>query len=232
MDGSRFDHATKLFASTSRRSLLKAGLGSAVGLALSGIGQRGSGAAQSLRVAGEICRKHGDCATHVCGPKDRTGRSRCGCALDSDCPVPSGSGICATTTCVSGACITQYNVGIPCDDGDACTTNDVCLSNGSCAGTPVVCIPLGNCYDAGVCDSQTGICSDPVKPDGVPCDDGNPNSTGETCQSGICTCTPIGTDCGSRVCGSSITNCGQPVSCGECLISETCDEQNGVCLPN
>src|SRR5690606_1659393 len=35
-------------------------------------------------------------------------------------------------------------------------------------------------------DPATGLCSDPEKPDGSPCDDGVACSTGDTCQAGAC----------------------------------------------
>ncbi|MBZ5640114.1 MAG: hypothetical protein LAO51_15315 [Acidobacteriia bacterium] len=51
-----------------------------------------------------------------------------------------------------------------------------------CAG--VVCTALDQCHDTGVCDPATGICSDPLKPSGAACDDGDACTAGETCDSG------------------------------------------------
>ena len=57
MDGRRFDSLTKTIAGTSRRSLLKAGIGAVVGGALGVVGLGETEAARSLRAAGVICRK-------------------------------------------------------------------------------------------------------------------------------------------------------------------------------
>jgi len=51
----------------------------------------------------------------------------------------------------------------------------------------VVCVPLDDCHPAGVCDTGTGICSNPVATDGTMCSDGNPCTTGEACATGVCT---------------------------------------------
>jgi hypothetical protein len=74
-----------------------------------------------------------------------------------------------------------------CDDGDACTLVDTCY-NGSCLGSnPVVCAPLDQCHQAGVCDPSSGVCSNPSKPDGTSCDDGNACTAGDVCSGGVCT---------------------------------------------
>jgi hypothetical protein len=69
--------------------------------------------------------------------------------------------------------------GYPCDDGNACTFNDFCQGEVCQAGSPVACTALDECHSAGVCDPNTGQCSNPVKPDTTPCSLG-------TCQGGIC----------------------------------------------
>jgi hypothetical protein len=54
-----------------------------------------------------------------------------------------------------------------------------------CAG--VVCTPSDQCHDAGVCDTQTGICSNPAKTNGASCNDGSSCTQVDTCQGGACT---------------------------------------------
>src|SRR5207244_4960594 len=77
--------------------------------------------------------------------------------------------------------------GTACDDGDACTQTDTCES-GVCTGSnPVVCLPSDQCHDAGTCDPATGACSDPAKDDGAACNDANPCTQTDTCESGLCT---------------------------------------------
>jgi hypothetical protein len=76
--------------------------------------------------------------------------------------------------------------GTACDDGDACTTGDTCHAGVCTAGAAKVCTALDQCQDAGTCDPQTGICSNPAKPNGTACDDGDACTTGDTCRDGTC----------------------------------------------
>jgi hypothetical protein len=104
--------------------------------------------------------------------------------------------------------------GTACNDGDACTQSDACQS-GLCMGTtPVVCAPLDQCHDAGVCDTSTGVCSTPVKPNGTACNDGNACTAGDACQSGVCTTTPV--------------TC---VALDQCHLPGTCDPLTGCSNP-
>ncbi len=69
--------------------------------------------------------------------------------------------------------------GSACDDGNACTTTDMCQS-GSCTGSGlVVCTASDACHAEGTCDPRTGVCSNPAREDGTLCPDG-------TCQAGAC----------------------------------------------
>jgi hypothetical protein len=86
---------------------------------------------------------------------------------------------------------------IACDDGNACTKNDVCAS-GTCVGTAYACAP-SSCQASSACDGAGG-CTAVNKSVGSSCpDDGNP-CTMDVCDgSGACTHTsaPDGTGCGS-----------------------------------
>ena len=76
--------------------------------------------------------------------------------------------------------------GITCNDGNACTRTDACQS-GLCVGTnPVFCKARGQCHLWGVCDPANGVCSDPVKPDGTICTDGNLCTQNDSFQTGVC----------------------------------------------
>lgn len=73
----------------------------------------------------------------------------------------TGSGMYQVTATTFGIdCTDPLNTGQPCDDANACTTNDVCGA-GQCAGSPVA--------------------------NGLPCDDGDLCTHTDTCQSGSCT---------------------------------------------
>jgi hypothetical protein len=103
--------------------------------------------------------------------------------------------------------------GMPCNDGNACTSNDTC-QGGMCVGSnPVVCTPLDSCHDPGTCNPSTGMCSTPAKADGSACSDGNACTQTDTCQSGACS-------------GSN------PVACmasDQCHDPGTCNPSNGQC---
>ncbi|MBI2341534.1 MAG: hypothetical protein HYU98_02220, partial [Deltaproteobacteria bacterium] len=76
--------------------------------------------------------------------------------------------------------------GTACDDNNKCTQTDVCLA-GQCAGSnQVKCSALGQCYDAGICDKSTGLCSNPAKADGTSCSDSSECTSGEVCVGGSC----------------------------------------------
>src|SRR5438045_2914502 len=59
--------------------------------------------------------------------------------------------------------------GFPCNDGNACTLNDTCQNSICMSGTPISCPPVDQCHDAGTCDANTGVCTNPAKPNGTPC---------------------------------------------------------------
>ncbi|HXU00884.1 MAG TPA: discoidin domain-containing protein, partial [Polyangia bacterium] len=50
----------------------------------------------------------------------------------------------------------------------------------------VTCSASDQCHVAGVCDANTGVCSNPNKTNGSTCNDSNACTTGETCQNGTC----------------------------------------------
>src|SRR5207244_12546763 len=76
--------------------------------------------------------------------------------------------------------------GATCDDGNPCTRTDPCPA-GACVGTnPVVCTASDQCHAAGTCKPATGTCSNPTRPDGSGCNDGNGCTQTDTCQAGAC----------------------------------------------
>ena len=75
----------------------------------------------------------------------------------------------------------------PCDDGNACTQTDSCVT-GMCVGSnPVQCSAIDQCHVPGVCDPGTGACSNPQAANGTSCDDGNACTQVDVCQTGVCT---------------------------------------------
>ena len=133
----------------------------------------------------------------VAGRPSATGAATCaigtpGCCTGAqDCDdgnVCNGAETCdvGSGTCSSGTPAADNTI---CDDANACTQTDRCQA-GACVGTnPVICSASDQCHAPGVCDPQSGQCSNPTQPDGTTCNDGN-----------ACTRTEIGrASCRERV---------------------------------
>src|SRR5882724_7592764 len=103
--------------------------------------------------------------------------------------------------------------GTVCDDGNACTISDTCVTGVCTAGVPKVCTALDQCHVAGVCTPGTGACSSPAKADGVACDDGNGCTLADTCRTGVCA-------------GGAAKTC---TASGPCHVAGTCVAATGQC---
>jgi hypothetical protein len=153
------------------------------------------------------CTSNDQCTAGVCAGKAIT------CPSPDDCHV---AGACSPTK----GCPTTYSVlddGTPCDDHDACTTDETCIA-GVCTGTPFVNCDETTCRAAGSCDPRTGKCLGTPKADGVSCDDGDPTTIEDKCLGGECVGTfsecggkADGTTCSAGVCKAGA--CG-PKGCG------------------
>ncbi|MCC6790727.1 MAG: hypothetical protein IT336_03525 [Thermomicrobiales bacterium] len=136
MDGSRFDELIRrLGTARSRRSALRLLAGSAAAGAASILG-RGGAEAAAKRGLGDICRKHADCSSSLCGSRDASGRQRCQCRVEEDCPAPPA---CYEAVCQSGACGTVATVDFQTDPTNCGTCGAVCPSAVCENG---VCVPL------------------------------------------------------------------------------------------
>jgi MYXO-CTERM domain-containing protein len=117
-------------------------------------------------------------------------------------------------TCTNGACQNPPKPnGTTCTDSNACTQTDTC-QNGACAGgNPVVCTAQDQCHDPGTCNTATGTCSNPIKPNGATCTDNNACSRTDTCQNGACS-------------GGNLVVC---TAMDQCHDVGTCNPSNGIC---
>ena len=148
---------------------------------------------------GNACTSGDTCQAGVC-----TGGTETVCTALDQC---HDAGTCDPAT---GVCSNPNAAdGTGCDDGDACTQTDTYVSGAYVGANPVVCTAADQCHDVGACDAATGICSNPAKTNGTPCDDGLFCTSGDTCQNGACTG-------GASPCNAA--NC------------EICDEANGRCI--
>lgn len=165
-------------------------------------------------------------------------------SLNTACEV----GVCDPAT---GACVAAPQLdGVPCVDGDACTTADTC-QGGACVGAPVVC--FGTPCRPAACDPNTGACAVTDLGDGASCDDGSVCTTGDTCTDGICSgavldCSSADGPCARGACDpidgcyaepfDDGTACADAVACeipntclgGECQRAPlTCEELASTC---
>ncbi|MCB9290593.1 MAG: metallophosphoesterase [Lewinellaceae bacterium] len=100
-----------------------------------------------------------------------------------------GDGICSDVDCDDTDPNNTSRPGDSCDDGNTTTVDDVLDANCNCVGTPTGCTGIGDADGDGVCSDMDCDDNDPnntTKP-GDPCDDGNPNTSGETIQAD-CSC--------------------------------------------
>jgi hypothetical protein len=136
------------------------------------------------------------------------------------CNTPPSQCHAATGTCNAGTCEYAFASGQGCDDGNACTSNDLCDGAGQCAGSPVACNtpPDPTCadgdtsvvYDAqGVCLPGSGDCQ--YTQQTVTC-------------AGMCGSVTPGlcpNPCAGRVCDTPPTACF--------AVPGTCNETTGAC---
>jgi RHS repeat-associated protein len=138
---------------------------------------------------GSACTQTDTCQAGAC-----VGSSPVVCAAINQC---HDAGSCDPAT---GACSNPAKAdGTACNDGSACTQTDTCQA-GACVGSsPVVCAAINQCHDAGSCDPMTGVCSNPTKPAGTSCSDGNACNGLESCDAtGVCQPgTPVAVDDGN-----------------------------------
>jgi alpha-tubulin suppressor-like RCC1 family protein len=149
------------------------------------------------------CTQTDTCQTGIC-----TGANPVACPPPDQCHT---TGVCDAAT---GICSNPAKAeGSPCNDSNACTQTDVCQEGICSSGTSVDCSAFDDCHDAGICNKKTGACTNPAKAEGSPCDDGDPCTQTDICQTGICTA-------------------GMPVTCSasdDCHDAGTCDTITGAC---
>lgn len=136
----------------------------------------------------------------------------------------------------------QQPDGAACNDGDLCTQGDTCQAGACVSGSPVVCTALDACHVPGTCSPATGLCTNPAKPNGAVCDDGNLCTQTDSCQGGTClggnpvVCTALDACHDAGLCNPATGVCPNPpkpdgTACDDgdlCTLSDGC--QSGVCV--
>ncbi len=139
------------------------------------------------------------------------------CSAIDTCHLPgtceSATGLCSNPNAPDGT---------KCDDGYPNTLNDQCLQ-GVCTGTRsclgVTCYALDQCHKPGTCDPSTAACTNPVVPNGTPCNDGYPSTVNDSCTDGVCYGDP---SCNSVSCAPA----------DDCHFAGICDPSSGQCSDN
>jgi cysteine-rich repeat protein len=177
----------------------------------------------------------GDCCSSTCEQiaSDGTGcNDGNACTTNDSCsggacaggPPPNcdDSDICTDDSCAPATGCVNTNNTAPCDDGNACTTNDTC-SGGACAGGPPP-----NCDDSDVCtDDSCAPATGCVNTNNTaPCDDGNACTTNDTCSGGACAGGPPLNCDDSDICTDD--SCVPVTGCVHTNNTASCDDGN-VC---
>lgn len=172
---------------------------------------------------GDACTRTDSCRGGVC-----VGANPVSCTAQDQC---HDVGTCNPTT---GTCSNPSSAdGRSCNDGDACTRVDQC-AGGVCVGaSPVMCMAQDQCHAAGLCASQSGLCSNPPVADGTTCSLQNANAACTAGACGLVSCQAGFGDCdlkASTGCEASlltsVVNCGM---CGRaCSAGSTCGA--GLCI--
>ncbi|HVU51172.1 MAG TPA: hypothetical protein VHL80_10825 [Polyangia bacterium] len=205
---------------------------------VAGVCDPGTGACSNpAKTDGALCNDGDACTqTDTCVAGACVGGDSVICTASDQCHV---AGSCDSAT---GFCSDPPRAdGTGCDDGDACSQVDVCLS-GTCTGTtPVVCSASDQCHTAGTCDPTSGACSNPTKANGTGCNDGNACTQTDTCVGGLCTGgNPVvcpASDCNVGACDPTSGACSSsPLPDGTaCDDNDACTAPDaclaGVCVP-
>ena len=145
-------------------------------------------------------------------------------------------------------------LGVPCDDGNACTTNDACSDVNTCVGGPPLacddgvictddsCNPLNgcvhvprSCHDGNPC-TDDGTCQPAVGcvhvPNTLPCDDGDDCTIGDACVNGACVGSVFcddGDPCTTETCIDRQCEVVGPVDCddGNACTDDSCHSGSG-----
>ncbi len=184
--------------------------GSSIAIIIEGTGRRVAESFDSPGMPARLCIEFFasppdyDCPTlsaFVGGPCDDGDNTTVDDTVDGDCNCSGtptvctgigdndGDGICFGVDCDDNDASVTTQVGGPCDDGNPSTVNDVFDANCVCAGTLNTCPLAGDDDGDGICSDVDCNDNDPTitSQAGDPCDDGDPNTFGETIQAD-CSC--------------------------------------------
>ncbi|MBI5608529.1 MAG: SUMF1/EgtB/PvdO family nonheme iron enzyme [Deltaproteobacteria bacterium] len=157
---------------------------------------------------GDPCTQGDACAAGVCqgGP-----------ALDCD-----DHNLCTQDSCAAGLGCQHTATGGACDDGSACTKNDLC-HQGVCTSFDTVACDDGNPCTLDGCDFKSGCVHQEAGP--VPCSDGDGCTLADVCQGSLCAGKAANCDdnnpCTSDGCDKNL-GCSHQAAPGGCDDADAC----------
>jgi MYXO-CTERM domain-containing protein len=179
---------------------------------------------------GNMCTAGDKCAKGTCAGTPRV------CVPSDQC---HDAGTC---NAANGTCSNPIKPnGTACTDNNACTQSDTCQSGVCMSGQQRACPASDQCHDVGSCNTSTGACSNPIKPNGTACTDNNACTQSDACQDGVCTAgtarqCPTPDQCHTAgTCDPSTGNCSNPnkpngTACNDGMACTQPDQcTNGVC---
>ncbi|MBP48156.1 MAG: hypothetical protein CMH53_09495 [Myxococcales bacterium] len=204
------------------------------------------------------CKSNADCASlddgNLCNGVMACLGNQCTVDPDTIVVCPASDKACVVIACdpQKGLCSeSAATVGESCDDGDACTKSELCLTGGVCGGGEKVGCEDDDLCTVDSCDSGLGCLNLPAAATlAKPCDDGNACTQGDVCDQGgckagvnTCQCTK-NSECGvfddGNLCNGSLicvkgacVSDGKKVNCdaiqvGPCE-SAACQPSTGAC---
>ena len=145
---------------------------------------------------GDACSRTDRCQSGVC-----LGSNPVVCTAQDQCHA---AGTCDTAT---GNC---SNPAVPnggsCTDANSCTAGDACQGGTCTPGSQVTCTALDACHEIGVCNINTGACSNPIAADGTECGAPGLCRGSSLCDRGTCVVAATLDADGDGVC-DNIDNC-------------------------
>ncbi len=159
---------------------------------------------------------------NICTQGDTCQGGQCGPGGQLDC---TDSDPCTADSCqATSGCIHAKLSGPACDDGDVCTSSDICVG-GACGGVPVICSDNNPCT-ADSCPAKVG-CT--FVANSAACEDGdvcsvNDVCAGGTCQAGTTKVCNDGNPCTADVCVTMIGCEATPVSGPACEDGNLCTQ--------
>ncbi len=130
-----------------------------------------------------------------------------GVCVGSTPPTCDDDNPCTDDSCDPDTGCVFTNNTVPCDDGDACTTVDVC-DGGQCSGSiPPDCDDGNPCTDDS-CDPGDGCIH---VPNVLPCDDSNACTLNDTCNAGLCVGGPAPSCDDNNIC--TLDSCSPDSGC-------------------